>query len=252
MHRDKKLTSLPMTYAEIVECDNEISQNEKGTPISNIEGVKLKGSAMIVHKSKLLNMTPCYALMCNSFSHNDVLCVIFLLFANILHDYVDLPPCLGEDDKLESRTTRIQEGEDDEDITHLDTHETGRWRSNSYQVRAHLVIQEQPALKSPSRPRLDTLLNTTYVWKASNGIGFTSNLPSQWESMKQEIIQNLFRCCIIVIRIVGLCIVLKSIMESKRSRTYLISSRHRVRVGFRLDYSIIVVLSFSDLWNPNL
>jgi hypothetical protein len=33
----------------------------------------------------------------------------------------DLRPYLGEDDELESRTTPIQEGEDDENITPLDT-----------------------------------------------------------------------------------------------------------------------------------
>ena len=32
----------------------------------------------------------------------------------------DLKPYLGEEDELESRTTPIQEGEDDEDITPLD------------------------------------------------------------------------------------------------------------------------------------
>jgi hypothetical protein len=34
----------------------------------------------------------------------------------------DLKPYLGEDDDLESRTTPIQEGEDDKDITLLDIH----------------------------------------------------------------------------------------------------------------------------------
>jgi hypothetical protein len=34
----------------------------------------------------------------------------------------DLRPYLGEEDELESRTTPIQEGEDDEDITLSDTH----------------------------------------------------------------------------------------------------------------------------------
>ena len=33
----------------------------------------------------------------------------------------DLKPYLGEDDELESRTTQMQEGEDDEDITTNDT-----------------------------------------------------------------------------------------------------------------------------------
>jgi hypothetical protein len=37
---------------------------------------------------------------------------------------LDLKPYLGEEDMLESRTTPIQEGEDDENITHLDAHIT--------------------------------------------------------------------------------------------------------------------------------
>jgi hypothetical protein len=36
----------------------------------------------------------------------------------------DLKPYLGEEDELESRTTPVQEGEDDEDITPLDTNDT--------------------------------------------------------------------------------------------------------------------------------
>jgi hypothetical protein len=36
----------------------------------------------------------------------------------------DLKPYLGEEDELESRTTPLQEGEDDEDITPMDTHNT--------------------------------------------------------------------------------------------------------------------------------
>jgi hypothetical protein len=37
---------------------------------------------------------------------------------------LDLRPYLGEEDELESRTTPIQEGEDDEDITTMDIHNT--------------------------------------------------------------------------------------------------------------------------------
>ena len=36
----------------------------------------------------------------------------------------DLKPYLGEEDELESRTTPLQEGEDDEDITLIDTNNT--------------------------------------------------------------------------------------------------------------------------------
>ena len=37
---------------------------------------------------------------------------------------VDLKSYLGEEDELESRTTPLQEGEDDEDITPMDTNNT--------------------------------------------------------------------------------------------------------------------------------
>ena len=36
----------------------------------------------------------------------------------------DLKPYLGEEDELESMTTPLQEGEDDEDITPMDTNNT--------------------------------------------------------------------------------------------------------------------------------
>jgi hypothetical protein len=36
----------------------------------------------------------------------------------------DLKPYLGEEDELESRATPLQEGEDDEDITPMDTNNT--------------------------------------------------------------------------------------------------------------------------------
>lgn len=84
-------------------CDNEMAPKEKGTLVSSTEVIKLMGSAMILYKSKkskLVNTTPCYALMCKSFSHNDVLCVVFPFVANILKDCADLPPSLGEHDEF--------------------------------------------------------------------------------------------------------------------------------------------------------
>jgi hypothetical protein len=36
----------------------------------------------------------------------------------------DLKPYLGEEDELESRATPLQEGEDDDDITPMDTNNT--------------------------------------------------------------------------------------------------------------------------------
>jgi hypothetical protein len=47
----------------------------------------------------------------------------------------DLKPYLGEEDELESRTTPLQEGEDDEDITSMDTNNT----QLTTQLHAHVL-----------------------------------------------------------------------------------------------------------------
>jgi hypothetical protein len=48
----------------------------------------------------------------------------------------DLKPYLGEEDELESRTTPLQEGEDDEDITPMDTNNTPQVDSPITRARA--------------------------------------------------------------------------------------------------------------------
>jgi hypothetical protein len=50
---------------------------------------------------------------------------------------LDLKPYLGEEDTLESRMTPIQEEEDDEDITHLDAHNTRPLDIQGPITRAH-------------------------------------------------------------------------------------------------------------------
>jgi hypothetical protein len=54
----------------------------------------------------------------------------------------DLKPYLGEEDELESRTTPLQEGEDDEDITSINTMNGPITRSRARQ----LILQVRPAL----------------------------------------------------------------------------------------------------------
>src|SRR3954453_9415061 len=80
----------------------------------------------------------------------------------------DLKPYLGEDDELPSRTTSIQEGQDDEDIptnvtptsspaTHTGPITRARARQLNYQVLSFLAntsnVQEQMML-----PKLDTFV----------------------------------------------------------------------------------------------
>jgi len=61
----------------------------------------------------------------------------------------DLKPYLGEEDELESRTTQMQEGEDDEDISSIDTATPAaqqgpmtraRARQLNYQVQSFLTV----------------------------------------------------------------------------------------------------------------
>ena len=64
----------------------------------------------------------------------------------------DLKPYLGEEDELESRTTPLQEGEDDEDINPMDTNNTPQVDVQSPITRAHarhlnFGLQERSTLK---------------------------------------------------------------------------------------------------------
>ena len=88
------------------------------------------------------------------------------------------------------RTAFRQEGEDDEDITSMDTvmvgewngvlqghlgcpnqeggprlirFESPRWRPKETQVRVHLGVQEQPAPKSTPRPHIESVLDDLYI-----------------------------------------------------------------------------------------
>src|SRR6185312_11657624 len=67
----------------------------------------------------------------------------------------DLKPYLGEEDELESRTTQMQEGEDDEDIppndTPMPTTQQGpmtraRARELNYQVNSFLVVHKPSSM----------------------------------------------------------------------------------------------------------
>jgi hypothetical protein len=70
----------------------------------------------------------------------------------------DLKPYLGENDELESRTTQMQEGEDDEDITTSDTSTPTQNRVIAGPItraRAHHFNQQVSSLLSSSSSCLD-------------------------------------------------------------------------------------------------
>jgi len=67
----------------------------------------------------------------------------------------DLKPYLGEEDELESRTTQMQEGEDDEDISSINTTTPAtqqgpltraRARQLNYQVKSFLAVQTSSSM----------------------------------------------------------------------------------------------------------
>jgi hypothetical protein len=155
--------------------------------------------------------------------------------------------CVVQDQFSAQSTSRMafyQEGEDDEDMTLMNTimigawhgeggvqlvcpsqeggsrliqFESPRWRPKAIQVRAHLEVQEQHVQKTTRRSHTESFW-TFFIWmemefyRASNGTGPTSKFHrSRQESSKQVDFHNLSGCYAIVFWTVGPCIVLKPI-----------------------------------------
>ena len=127
LHKGKKIVLLPLTPAEIVKHDKqlaEISKNDNALDSSaaTTKEIKLKGGALIAKTS--LNAenyddgAPCRTMLTMfsrhfspSHDHTTLSRKLCLVVPNILQEF---------DGGMESRTSPIQEGEDDEDITTLD------------------------------------------------------------------------------------------------------------------------------------
>ena len=128
MHKDKKITLLPLSPADIRKHFKELAQIEKNTPpeSSNAKpkGIKLKEGVYLATNSAAAELcdnhdAPCYTMLCRYVS--PMSCTLHPVVTNLLQEF---------DDGMESRTTPIQEGEDDEDIDMLDTFMP--WPSPSY------------------------------------------------------------------------------------------------------------------------
>jgi hypothetical protein len=74
--------------------------------------------------------------------HINLSCLPSLELAPPCFNIADLKPYLGEEDKLALRTTSLQEGEDDENITRLDTNNTPQvdMQEPITRARAHRLI----------------------------------------------------------------------------------------------------------------
>ena len=149
MHKDKKIILLPLSPADIRKHFKELAENVKITPPSNessdakTNGIKLKEGVYIATTSAAAALcdnpdAPCYTMLCRDmcFINNDPMPhILHPVVTNLLQEF---------DAGMESRTTPIQEGEDDEDIVTLDMHElvsspiyksTPTWFSRSSQIQ---------------------------------------------------------------------------------------------------------------------
>jgi hypothetical protein len=131
IHKDKKITLLPLSPTDIIKHANEI-KNKPPTHIDKNNGIKLKGGTFLATTSATAELcdnpdAPCYTMFCQP-----ILSGALPAVTNLLQEFADhgmksrtTPILEGGDDediaKMESRTTPIQEGEDDEDIATLDT-----------------------------------------------------------------------------------------------------------------------------------
>ena len=180
MHKGKKIVLLPMTPTEIVHFEHEKKTNAKQKGVLNSENqqpIKLKTPTLLATKSDLdelhASVGLCYALVCKNafYSIDDTSIALPPAIANLLQEYMDvfpseihpglppelppdfrvsstfnildLKPYMGDEDKIESRTTLVQEEEDDEDITSIHTMNgpitRSRARQLNLQVRSTLV-----------------------------------------------------------------------------------------------------------------
>jgi hypothetical protein len=131
MHKSKKIILLPLTPAEIVKHDKELAEISKNDHALDppAQEIKLKGGALLARTSlnaeNYVDTAPCHTMLCKhvSFSHDPtpMSSKLRAVVTNLLQEF---------DGGMESRMTLIQEGEDDEDITMLDTPEI--WSSTSY------------------------------------------------------------------------------------------------------------------------
>jgi len=125
MHKGKNITLLPLSPVDIRNHFIALAKNAKDKP-ANIEpsdvkpgGIKLKEGVFLATTSATAELcdnhdAPCYTMFCQDVSiFNDTMSCAHSAVTNLLQEIV-----VG----MESRTTLIQDGEDDEDIIILDAH----------------------------------------------------------------------------------------------------------------------------------
>jgi hypothetical protein len=123
MHKNKNITLLPLSLVGVRKHFKECAENNMEQPttsdssVDKCEGLKLKGGAFIATTPAAAELCENHDAPCYTMLSQDV-CVFDATIA-CMHSAV--PNLLQDvDDGVESRTTQIEEGEDDEDIATLD------------------------------------------------------------------------------------------------------------------------------------
>jgi len=163
MHKDKKITLLPLSPMDIVKHAIELN-NKPLIDIDNNNGIKLQGVALLATTSATAELcdnpdAPCYTM----FSQPIMSCALPAI-TNLLQEFIDgeesrMTPILeggDEEDiaKMESRTTVIQEGDDNEDIAMLTT--TRSYVTNFWPNWPCIELNLKPKLWAPLPGRLQS------------------------------------------------------------------------------------------------
>lgn len=143
MHKNKKITLLPLSPADIRKHDKELAEKSENVHVLDPpKEIKLKKGALLATTSldagHYLTDEPCRTMLCTHvpFSNDPMHSALHPAVTNLLQKF---------DGGMESRTTPIQEGEDDEDITTLDTHEPASSPSyNSSPTWTASLVRIQP------------------------------------------------------------------------------------------------------------
>ena len=121
MHKDKKITLLPLSPADVRKHFKELAENVSNeSSNAKTNGIKLKEGVYIATTSATAELCdnhdePCYTMLCLyvSFTNAPKFCTMHPAVTNLLQEF---------DSGMELRMTPIQEGEDDEDIAASDTY----------------------------------------------------------------------------------------------------------------------------------
>ena len=114
MHKNKKITLLPLSPADIRKHFKELADIEKNTPPTNESSdakptcIKLKEGLYLATNSAAAELcdnhdAPCYTMLCRyvSSTYDPMSCTLHPVVTNLLQEF---------DAGMESRTTPIQEG----------------------------------------------------------------------------------------------------------------------------------------------